>query len=224
MQYTAKPTIRNISEPLRGERQTNQRAELTAVARALDHIPIDRSALIHTDSNYAIKCLTEWFHNWEKNNWRSSSGRPVENRDLVEPILARIRERDQCRARTHFKWIKGHGSDAGNVAADLLAVQGSRNSTPGVRREDIKDFSATLGGSKADYDDAAEFEKIFDDLAAENENSNGYSYVQSDFAANQLSRAGAQEGMDHLNSIIDGEPPEVKSEGMDGMLKKGDGS
>jgi ribonuclease HI len=182
---------RNVSEPLRGNRQTNQRAELTAVARALDHVPIDRSVLIHTDSNYSIKCLTEWFQKWEKNNWKSSSGKDVENKDLVEPIIARIRERDMCRAKTDFKWIKGHANDPGNVAADLLAVQGSRNSTPEMRNADIKTISATLNTSAVDYtvnslrnakhedayigkiesindeDEAAEYDKIFADLAAE---------------------------------------------------------
>ncbi|KAH7411842.1 ribonuclease H-like domain-containing protein [Phaeosphaeria sp. MPI-PUGE-AT-0046c] len=138
---------RNVSEPLRGGRQTNQRAELTAVARALDHVPIDRSVLIHTDSNYSIKCLTEWFQKWETNNWKSSSGKDVENRDLVEPIIARIRERELCRAKTDFQWIKGHANDPGNTAADLLAVQGSRCSTPELRAVDIKTISATLNGS-----------------------------------------------------------------------------
>lgn len=133
---------RNISEPLRGERQTNQRAELTAVARALDNVPIDRSAEIVTDSNYAIKCLTEWFQKWEKTAWRNSVGKPVENRDLIEPIIARIRERDCCKAKTTFRWVKGHANDPGNSAADELAVQGSRISTPELRGK--QEFSLTL--------------------------------------------------------------------------------
>jgi ribonuclease HI len=142
--FAADNRNRNISEPLRGGRQTNQRAELTAVARALDHVPIDRSVNIFTDSNYAIKCLTEWFQKWETNNWKSSAGKDVENRDLVEPIIARIRERKMCRAETAFKWIKGHSNDPGNSAADLLAVQGSRNSTPDLRSADIRTISDTL--------------------------------------------------------------------------------
>ena len=133
---------RNVSEALRGTKQTNQRAELTAVARALDHIPIDRDTLIVTDSYYSIRCLTEWFPKWEMNNWKSSSGKDVENKDLIEPIIARIREREMCRAKTNFKWIKGHGADPGNVAADSLAVQGSRNSTPELRN--ATEFSVTL--------------------------------------------------------------------------------
>ncbi|KAF2023721.1 ribonuclease H-like protein, partial [Setomelanomma holmii] len=169
---------RNISEPLRGERQTNQRAELTAVARALDHVPIDRSVLIHTDSNYAIKCLTEWFHNWEKNNWKSSSGKAVENKELIEPILARIREREMCRAKSNFKWIKGHANDPGNIAADQLAVQGSRYSTPELRN--AKSNSATLSTptrsreeleaymkERKEREEAEQYDQIFATLAAE---------------------------------------------------------
>jgi len=213
--YFGPNDARNISEPLRGERQTNQRAELTAVARALDHIAIDRSVLIHTDSNYSIKCLTEWFHNWEKNNWRSSSGKPVENRDLVEPILARIREREMCRAKTDFKWIKGHGSDAGNVAADALAVQGSRNSTPGKRSEDIKDISSTLGGTKADYDDAAEYEALFANLADERAaatSGSPYDYMPEPFAAKHPVREGSEEGLEGLNGIDEGDALGMKME------------
>jgi ribonuclease HI len=133
----------------------------------LDHVPIDRSVLIHTDSHYSIQCLEKWFQNWEKNNWKSSSGKAVENRDLIEPILARIRERESCRAKTNFKWIKGHANDPGNIEADLLAVQGSRNSTPALRLENIKDISATLNTSApVDYDGATDYDDIFGDLDA----------------------------------------------------------
>lgn len=127
---------------MRGSKQTNQRAELTAVARALDHVPIDRDVLIVTDSYYAIRCITEWSPKWMRNGWKNSVGKDVENRDLVEPIVSRVCEREVCRAKTKFKWIKGHANDPGNVAADQLAVQGSRSSTPQLRGE--IEFSATL--------------------------------------------------------------------------------
>ncbi|KAJ8115004.1 hypothetical protein OPT61_g3243 [Boeremia exigua] len=135
---------RNVSEPLRGSKQTNQRAELTAVARALDHVPIDRDVLICTDSYYAIRCITEWSPKWLKNGWKNSAGKDVENRDLVEPIISRVCEREACKAKTKFQWIKGHANDPGNVAADQLAVQGSRQSTPQLRGE--IEFSTTLTG------------------------------------------------------------------------------
>jgi len=55
-------------------------------------------------------------------------GRPVENRDLVEAITNKIREREkQYGSTTRFEWVKGHtGRDDGNSMADLLAVQGAR--------------------------------------------------------------------------------------------------
>ncbi|KAI8943369.1 hypothetical protein NX059_001383 [Plenodomus lindquistii] len=180
---------RNVSEALRGDRQTNQRAELTAIARALDHIPIDRSAKIVTDSNYSIKCLTEWCNKWIQNNWRNAAGKPVENRDLIEPIIVRIKERQLCRAETKLEWIKGHANHAGNMAADELAVAGSRTSTPELRGQ--REFSLTLnpsyigkeGGKEEDGGvavevptqskvvdedaDAQDFDEIFAELAAE---------------------------------------------------------
>ncbi|KAL9048688.1 MAG: hypothetical protein Q9162_007598 [Coniocarpon cinnabarinum] len=77
-------------------------------------------------SKYSISCVTEWFVNWRKNNWMTKDHRPVENKDLIEPILQRIEERRLLRADTRFEWVKGHANDEGNVAADHLAVNGAR--------------------------------------------------------------------------------------------------
>ena len=124
---TAKFVIsRNVSEALPGTRQTNQRAELTAVLRALELVPRNRDCQIITDSQYAINCCTTWFINWRQNNWKTSSGKPVENKDLVENILGRIEERQRLGVKTEFEWIKGHAQNEGNVAADKLAVDGAR--------------------------------------------------------------------------------------------------
>ncbi|KAF1938376.1 hypothetical protein EJ02DRAFT_446877 [Clathrospora elynae] len=241
--YFGQNDARNISEALRGDRQTNQRAELTAVARALDHIPIDREALIITDSNYSIKCLTVWFLNWEKKNWRNSAGKPVENRDLIEPILARIREREMCRAKTNFKWVKGHGNDPGNVAADGLACQGSRSSTPQLRS--APETSPTLNtptrkqhavqtklamkrepqsNPDADHvDDGGDFDydALFNDIDAEPSNQAVAGaplpeyVVPPTVAAERPFRAGAQEGKKHLEQVTNGTLPEPEVNGVE---------
>lgn len=113
---------RNISERLPGEPQTNQRAELMAIQRALEVVPDAQDILIYSDSQYSIKCLTIWSINWRKNHWKTSTGQDVKNRDIVEEVVRLIQER---KGKTDFKWVKGHAMDEGNEAADVLAVKGA---------------------------------------------------------------------------------------------------
>ncbi|KAJ4362092.1 hypothetical protein N0V95_001548 [Ascochyta clinopodiicola] len=163
---------RNVSEPLRGSKQTNQRAELTAIARALDHVPIDRDVLICTDSYYSIRCITEWSPKWLKNGWKSSSGKDVENRDLVEPIVSR--------------WIKGHANDPGNVAADQLAVNGSRHSTPELRGQ--IEFSTTL---ISPIKTREEWEQVKKQEREEREDDEIFDIFSAEQSVNQASPPGA---------------------------------
>lgn len=110
-----------------------------------------------------------------KNGWKNSAGKDVENRDLVEPIVSRICEREACKAKTKFQWIKGHANDPGNAAADALAVNGSRTSTPELRRQ--IEFSTTLMSpiktrdewnqvKKQEREDREE-DQVFDNVSAE---------------------------------------------------------
>jgi ribonuclease HI len=116
-----------VSEPLKGDKQTNNRAELTAIVRALDIAPRNRAVCIYTDSSYSVNSLTHWVDGWRRNNWMGARGRPVENRDLIEAVLARIDERrEQHGAMTQIQWLRGHDGDAGNTEADKLAVNGAK--------------------------------------------------------------------------------------------------
>lgn len=117
---------RNVSEPLAGMPQTNQRAELTAVLRALQICDQNLPLQIITDSNYSINCCTLWYTSWEKNGWKTSTGGSVLNKDLVVDIRKLIEQRNARNVTTTFRWIKGHSNDKGNEAADSLAVGGAR--------------------------------------------------------------------------------------------------
>ena len=232
-------TNRNVSEPLRGTRQTNQRAELVAIARALDHVPIDRDVEIRTDSMYSRKCLLEWFDNWEKHHWRNSAGKEVENKDLIQPILARIRERQECRAKTTITWVKGHAKDEGNIAADALANGGSdswtvelasglamemsetlrteytnprqKGSTPSIVKKEKKP-TLVEGDEYTDEDGDDPFEEIFAKLAAEGTDShegNGLA-LQSSIDAEQGAKAAMQMAKEAASNLVDnGTPPPV---------------
>lgn len=132
---------RNLSESLPGTAQTNNRAELSAILRALELAPRDRSIVIYSDSNYAISCVTSWFQKWRSNGWLTSNKKPVENRDLVQQILALLEDRHKLPQGTpddsesgwnrgnrgvKFVWVKGHDKDQGNIAADGLAVSAAK--------------------------------------------------------------------------------------------------
>jgi ribonuclease HI len=89
-------------------------------------VPLQSNVIVYSDSNYAIKCVTEWFQGWERRGWTTAGGKKVvENRDLVEDVLEVIRCREECGSRTKFEWVKGHAGDVGNSGADELAVKGA---------------------------------------------------------------------------------------------------
>ena len=135
---------RNVSEPLKGPRQTNQRAELTAVSRALEIAPRHREVTIYTDSRYAIDCVTNWYKNWQRNGWLNAKGKPVENKDLITDIRERVEEREGLGRGTYFVWVKGHANDPGNIEADKLAVAGAmmhRDISPEVEAEGQAEIS-----------------------------------------------------------------------------------
>lgn len=151
---------RNVSEALKGSRQTNQRAELTAIQRALEIAPSHRDATIYTDSKYAIDCVTNWYKNWVKNGWVNSKGKPVENRDLVQDIRDKLEERDLLGKATYFVWVKGHASDAGNIAADRLAVEGAlKGTTMTLEENQSTSGQDTTSGTGDVSDDVEESEE-----------------------------------------------------------------
>jgi ribonuclease HI len=119
----------SVSEPLGGsaEEQTNNRAELTALVVCLEVLrdnaeeaPLSRPVTIYTDSAYCQNAVLTWSRAWRRNAWRTASGAPVKNRDLIERLLALYEER--LPAISLLK-VKGHSGDPGNDAADRLATQ-----------------------------------------------------------------------------------------------------
>lgn len=115
---------RNLAEPLLGK-QTNNRAELTALKRALSIAPMNRKVRIFTDSKYSIDCVTKWHEQWAKKNWKTAQGKDVENKDIIQDILKLLDDRARCRGRTDFLWVKGHAGLPENEEADRLAVAGA---------------------------------------------------------------------------------------------------
>ncbi|KAG7099877.1 hypothetical protein E1B28_001679 [Marasmius oreades] len=117
---------RNIAERCPGE-QTNNRAELIAIARVLETTPINakRRLVIKTDSNYSIQCFDSWLHNWRNNNWKKSGGDPVKNAPLIRYIATLLEGRISLGQKVRLVYVKGHAGIEGNEGADYLANLGT---------------------------------------------------------------------------------------------------
>jgi len=95
---------------------TNNRMELMAAIRALEVLTEPCEVILHTDSQYVRKGITEWMPNWLRRNWRTAAGAPVKNQDLWQ----RLHEA-AGRHRVDWRWVKGHSGDPDNERVDLLA-------------------------------------------------------------------------------------------------------
>jgi len=120
---------RNISARLPGkEHQTNQRAELFAVLKALEILYSAQKPgtyVIMTDSMYTIRGLKEWVPNWVRTRWRTSQGRPVVSKDLFKRAYDLMNRLAEMRIIVNFQHVPGHSGIPGNEMADQLAVKGA---------------------------------------------------------------------------------------------------
>ena len=97
---------------------TNNRMELTAVIKALEHYDEAREIEVFTDSKYVMQGITEWIKKWKNNHWKTSQKKDVKNKDLWVLL-------DTVSAKHDIKWswVKGHAGNYGNEIADKLATQ-----------------------------------------------------------------------------------------------------
>lgn len=103
-----------------GERETtNNRMELQAVIEALNALSRPCDVILHTDSQYVQKGITEWIHGWKARGWKTASKSPVKNADLWQALDAA-----QARHRIEWRWVRGHSGHDGNERADMLANRG----------------------------------------------------------------------------------------------------
>jgi ribonuclease HI len=102
-------------------RTTNNRMELQAVLELLKATDPRQPLVIQTDSAYVIGVFTEWLEGWRQRGMRTSSGKPVENVDLIEDIVEKIEGR-----RVDYEKVLGHSGHSLNERADTLAQAAAR--------------------------------------------------------------------------------------------------
>jgi len=99
---------------------TNNRMELTAAIRALEHVLAheglkDRDIDLYTDSMYVKKGITEWINGWLQNGWKNKARKPVKNKELWVRLLNLT---DQFKIR--WNWTPGHSGIELNERCDQL--------------------------------------------------------------------------------------------------------
>ena len=73
---------------------------------------------LYSDSAYLVNAFNEhWIDNWQKKNWRTAAGTPVENQDLWAAMMLATRKH-----HVTFHKVKGHADNPENNRCDELAT------------------------------------------------------------------------------------------------------
>ncbi|HCE08246.1 MAG TPA: ribonuclease HI [Oxalobacteraceae bacterium] len=113
-------TGEHVKELFGGElNTTNNRMELKAVIEALTSLTRPCEVIVHTDSQYVQKGISEWIHGWKARGWKTAAKAPVKNVDLWQALDAA-----QARHQIQWRWVRGHSGHVGNERADVLANRG----------------------------------------------------------------------------------------------------
>ncbi len=110
---------------------TNNRMELREVLEALTALPDGEAVEVVSDSRYVVDSLSKWIHGWRRKGWRTASGGPVLNRDLIEAIDARAHQ-----LKIRWSWVRGHDGHAVNEVVDQLAQCAARG-TAGPDEDEV---------------------------------------------------------------------------------------
>ena len=106
---------------------TNNKMELTAAIKSLEKIKQKKytdKVDIYCDSQYVIKGIESWIHSWKKNNWQSSTKKPVKNKDLWQQL-----DKLNNDLNISWKWVKAHAGNKYNEIADNLAKEAANKGT-----------------------------------------------------------------------------------------------
>jgi ribonuclease HI len=100
-----------------GEPQTtNNKMELRAAIQGLKALKKPCEVELHADSQYVVKGMKHWVHDWQKRDWKTAAKKPVENQLLWEALVAA--------AKVHtvtWHWVKAHAGHPENERVDEAA-------------------------------------------------------------------------------------------------------
>lgn len=95
---------------------TNNEMELYAILQGISHAINHYDEInIYSDSEYAIRTLTEWAYKWKRNGWMKKGG--IKNLNLIKQIFELVEDNPKVK----FHKVKSHSGIEMNERADTLA-------------------------------------------------------------------------------------------------------
>ena len=101
---------------------TNNQMELIAPIKAIQRFKKKSEISIFTDSTYVRDGFTIWIKQWEKNGWKTTSKKPVKNKELWKKL-----KNLSSKHSMKWIWVKGHAQDKYNNLVDELAQGAIKN-------------------------------------------------------------------------------------------------
>lgn len=96
---------------------TNNRMELLGAIVALESLKSNYLDIeVFSDSQYLVKGMNGWVHDWIKNGWRNSKKQATPNKDLWLILLKLAKKHNII-----WTWVKGHAGHLENERCDQLA-------------------------------------------------------------------------------------------------------
>lgn len=112
---------------------TNNIGELLALLHAIDDHRTVKDLVVQADSKYAIDTYESWMDGHRRRGWKTSTGSPTKNRDILEQLIA---VRDARRAAglpdVTLEHVRGHRGHVLNEWADERAVRAAEHGASGT--------------------------------------------------------------------------------------------
>ncbi len=111
---------------------TNNRMELRAVIESFRKI-LDKFKTrkdvefeLYSDSAYVVNSIEKgWVETWQNNEWKTTKGEDVKNRDLWEQFIKLHKQIKSFGIHIEIKKIKGHAGNSFNELVDKIAKEES---------------------------------------------------------------------------------------------------
>lgn len=86
----------------------------------------DLEVTIHSDSKYAVGCMTQWIYQWTRNGWLNAKGDDVCNRDLIERA-SNLDDRVRALGSVGYVWIPREDNTAADELCDRALDEQEQN-------------------------------------------------------------------------------------------------